>query len=295
MTESLTHEVIAIDGGGTRCRVALHDGRTTTTVETGSANVSTDFDGAVREILAGLDALALRSGRSAQNLLHLPTFLGLAGVTGTEIAQRLRAALPLHNVRIEDDRPAALRGALGAADGVIAHCGTGSFYAAQKGTEMRFAGGWGPVLGDEASAQWIGRAVLRMTLECVDGRAQVSPLAERMLDDLGGSAGVVSFAGSARPTDFGALAPLVTGYAEQGDLIACAVMQDGADHIARSLPKVGWGDGQPICLTGGIGPHFARFLPAEMQAALSDPVGEPLSGAISLARGLALETADERR
>lgn len=290
MSDSSTYHVLAVDGGGTRCRLALAEGAAVTSVETGSANVSTDFDGGVREIRDGLTRLAARTGRAADDLARLPAFVGLAGVTGTAIADRLRAALPFTRVRILDDRPAALRGALGDADGVIAHCGTGSFYGARAGGQMRFAGGWGPVLGDEASAQWIGRLALGVTLETVDGRLPASPLSQRLLADLGDAPGIVRFAGQARPTDFGALAPLVTDHAAQGDRLARRVMQAGADEIARALPDIGWTPDQPICLTGGIGPQYAPYLPAAMQAVLTRPAGEPLSGAIALARDLARET-----
>lgn len=289
MSDSFLSPVLAIDGGGTRCRLALAEGHGITTVETGSANVSTDFDGTVREIRNGLGHLADRTGHTVDELARLPAFVGLAGVTGTAIADRLRAALPFARVRILDDRPAALRGALGGADGAIAHCGTGSFYGGQSGARMRFAGGWGPVLGDEASAQWIGRRALGVTLETVDGRLAPSPLAQRLLADLDGAPGIVRFAGLARPTDFGALAPLVTDHAARGDRLARRVMQAGADEIARALPDIGWTPGQPICLTGGIGPHYAAFLPTAMQADLAAAAAEPLAGAVALARDLARE------
>ncbi|SMX48060.1 BadF/BadG/BcrA/BcrD ATPase family protein [Maliponia aquimaris] len=291
MSDSSTYHVLAVDGGGTRCRLALAEGPTLTTVETGSANVSTDFDGGVREIREGLTRLAARTSRTIDDLTRLPAFVGLAGVTGEAMAGRLRGALPFTRVRILDDRPAALRGALGDADGVIAHCGTGSFYGARAGGQMRFAGGWGPVLGDEASAQWIGCLALGVTLETVDGRLPASPLSQRLLADLGDAPGIVRFAGQARPTDFGALAPLVTDHAAQGDALARRVMQAGADEIARALPDIGWTPDQPICLTGGIGPHYAPYFPAAMQARLTRPAGEPLAGAIALARDLARETA----
>lgn len=295
MSESRNFQILAIDGGGTRCRVAIDDGTAAVSIETGSANVSTDFEGAVREVLDGISRLADHMNRSTETLLALPAFVGLAGVTGPAIAGRLRDALPFRHVRIEDDRPAAARGALGRGDGVIAHCGTGSFYVAQIDGGMRFAGGWGPVLGDEASAQWIGRRALRVTLESVDGRVGPSSLSERLLSDFENTAGIVQFAGSARPSEFGALARLVTEFAGRGDALAQYVMSSGAGEIARTLPHVGWTPGRSICLTGGIGPQFGPYLPEDMQVDITEPKGEPLDGAISLARDLAQEITDECR
>ena len=294
MSDSLTHPVLAIDGGGTRCRIALDDS-TVSTVITGPANVSTDFDGAVHAIVDGLRALSDRVGHEYSAILQAPAFVGLAGVTGQDIRDQLQVALPLAHMRIEDDRPAALRGALGDADGVIAHCGTGSFLAGQIEGSMRFAGGWGPVLGDEASAQWVGRLALSLTLQSFDGRLPGSTLASHLMDQHGGAAGIVAFAGAARPEAFGALAPLVTELAQQGDLLARRVMQAAADHIAESLPKVGWVAGQTICLTGGIAPQYAPYLPDQMQEQLAPPQAEPLAGALALARAFAREIADECR
>lgn len=295
MDSARTSPVLAIDGGGTRCRAAFCDGGAVLSVETGSANVSTDFDAAVREIVAGLVRLAELAGRSRDALSALPAFIGLAGVTGPAIAERLRAALPLKRARIADDRPAALRGALGRRNGVVAHCGTGSFFAAQRDGAMRFAGGWGPVLGDEASAQWAGRAALRLTLEAVDGRRAATPLTERLLADFGGAAGVVRFAGAARPADFGALAPQVTACAGRGDAVAVEIMRLGAAEIARALPHLGWSPGEALCLTGGIGPRYADWLDAPCRAALTAPEGAPLDGALALARDFAAEIDHERR
>lgn len=295
MSESLTNAIIAVDGGGTRCRVALDDGRARHMVETGPANVTTDFDGSVAQLIAGLDQLAQKAGVPVAALHPLPAFLGLAGIIGEDIRTRFRNALPLTTLRVEDDRPAALRGALGQRDGVVAHCGTGSFFASQIGGATRFAGGWGAILGDQASARWIGREALRVTLDCVDGLRDRTPLADRLLADLDGHPGIVRFARRARPSDFGALAPLVTEYADRGDALALDVMASGAAEIAALVPQMGWVPGMAICLTGGIGPHYARYLPAAMQAALIAPEGAPMDGALALARDFAREIADERR
>jgi glucosamine kinase len=289
MDDSPNTMVLAIDGGGTRCRVGFRNGPDVIAIETGAANVATDFDGGVAHVIEGLRALALRSGRSVETLAQLPAFVGLAGVMSSDIAERLRGVLPFSNVRIADDRPAALRGALGMRDGVLAHCGTGSFYGVQIAGRTRLSGGWGPVLGDEASAQWIGRAALRGALKVVDGRAARSGLASLLLDRFGGAPGIVGFAGSARPSDFGALAPLVTDCAARGDALGRHVMAAGARAIAASLVSIGWVSGQAICLTGGIGPHFGPYLPDVMRADIVPPEGDPLAGALSLAQDLALE------
>ena len=281
--------ILAIDGGGTRCRLASFYDGSTVTQETGPANVSTDFDGALGEILEGVQRLSARLDVTPESLFGRPTFVGLAGVTGPAIANRLREALPFTTVRIEDDRPAALRGALGNQDGVLGHCGTGSFFGIRTSGVDRFVGGWGRILGDEASAFWVGRAALQKTLIAADGLLEQSDLTHGILEEFGGTAGIVHLAATAEPADVAKIAKRVTTGAASDDAIATDIMRTGANEIAETLTKLGWVKGLPICLTGGIGPHFARHLPDDMRSSLIEPIGTPLDGALALARELAFE------
>ena len=274
---------LAVDGGGTRCRVVLVADGGRHDWEGGGANVSSDFEGATQVLLAGVHALSGRSGITSEDVFAMPAYLGLAGVTGAAMVQRLEAALPFTDAVYSDDRPTALRGALGQRDGAVAHCGTGSFFATRIGGEHRFAGGWGPVLGDEASAQWLGRRLLAATLETVDRDSGGTPLTESILKRFGDAAGIIRFAGTAGPEDFGGLAPLVTESVARDDPTGCSIMQHAAAHVEYSVTKIGWRPGLSLCLTGGLGPHYASFLPEELQAHLAPPEAEPIEGAVALA------------
>lgn len=294
MTLSSDTLVLAVDGGGTRCRLALSTGRRVWQVEVGAANVSTDFEAACAELMRGLIAVEGQAGIDQIQIAKLPAYLGLAGITGPAIADRLAKALPFSHVRIEDDRPSALRGALGPDDGFVAHCGTGSFLAAQRDGRARFAGGWGPALGDQASAQWVGRQALSRVLDCADGLCASSELTAQLLSRFNGTAGIVKAASVLSPTEFGALAPVVTHLAGQGDEHAASIMQAGAEYLRDRMEKMGWAPGLRICLTGGIGPHYAAYLPDPMLRDLIQPSGDPLSGAIALAHAFREEIEHER-
>ncbi|MGR3762328.1 BadF/BadG/BcrA/BcrD ATPase family protein (plasmid) [Roseobacteraceae bacterium NS-SX3] len=283
--------VIAADGGGTTCRIVFADGGQQLAIEAGPANVTSDFEGAVARIAAGLERLAEQLGVPLAALAPVPAYLGLAGVTGPQIAGRVAAALPLAAVRVEDDRHAALAGAHGGRDGAIAHCGTGSFLALQSQGRRRFAGGWGPVLGDPASAQWIGRKALAAVLEAQDRLAHESGLTAALLQEYGGTDGIVAFAAGARPEEFGQIARQVTAAAAAGDGVAAALMRHAAGRLLKDLEKMGWTPAMPLCLTGGIGPHYAAYLPVQARAALAPPAGSPLEGAIALAKAFAAEQA----
>ena len=78
-------------------------------------------------------------------------------------ARRLRALA--RQIKVIADVEAAHLGALGDRVGVLLLAGTGSMALGRdaRGRWAR-AGGWGPLLGDEGSAFWIGREWLRATM-----------------------------------------------------------------------------------------------------------------------------------
>ena len=231
MCAGLTSPVIAVDGGGTRCRLVLDRAEGRITVETGSANVTSDFDAALGEIRRGLDQLADRAGLTPAEIAELPAYLGLAGASDRTVCARVEAALPFARVRVEEDRAAALQGALGDVDGAIVHCGTGSFFGLRRAGTTRFVGGWGSRLGDEASSFWVGRVALTATLAAVDGLRDHSALSEALLDRWGTPAGLVIFAAHATPGEIGEIARDVAAAALDGDAL-------GADFGDRSPTAV---------------------------------------------------------
>lgn len=281
--------ILAIDGGGTHCRIAYGSCENHSMVNIGAANVSSDFEGALNTILGGVEALCAKLQMPVADLIACPCYIGVAGVTGPQMAARLRKALPFTHVHVTDDRPPALRGALGTKDGAIAHCGTGSFWGLQLGGAQKFAGGWGYVLGDEASAHWLGRTALSATLETVDGRRGVTEFAQSLLALHDGAAGIVRFATHARPDEIAALAPLVCSAAAQNDPLALDLMQAGAQEITQSLTALGWHEGLDLCLTGGLGDQYHPYLPPALQASITAPAAEPIIGALALASDFARE------
>lgn len=281
--------ILAIDGGGTHCRIAYGSCENHSMVDIGAANVSSDFEGALNTILGGVEALCAKLQMTVADVIACPCYIGVAGVTGPQMAARLRKALPFTHVHVTDDRPPALRGALGTKDGAIAHCGTGSFWGLQLGGAQKFAGGWGYVLGDEASAHWLGRTALSATLETVDGRRGATDFAQSLLARYDGAAGIVRFATQSRPDEIAAIAPLVCSAAAQNDPLALALMQAGAQEIAQSLTALGWHEGLDLCLTGGLGGQYHPYLPPALQASITAPAAEPIIGALALASDFARE------
>ncbi len=287
MSERGPDMTLAVDGGGTACRFALDMPSGRVTIDSGPANVFSDFDGAIVTLTTGLEALAEKAGLPVGALHDVPAWIGLAGAVTPGICRRVSEALPLRYARIADDRVSALRGALGTRMGAVAHCGTGSFLALQDSDGVRLSGGWGSVLGDEASGYWVGRRALSLALDAADGLAQ-GALVEAIATSVGGVEDILA-CGAAAPVRVAALAPLVTAAADRGDGAAQAILRDGTGHLAARLVAMNWRPGMTLCLTGGFAHAYRRHLPGAMQDALAAPEGSPLDGAVALARDFARE------
>ncbi|MDR7124300.1 BadF/BadG/BcrA/BcrD ATPase family protein [Pseudotabrizicola sp. 4114] len=274
---------LGIDGGGTGCRAAVTDqaGRVLGRGHGGPANIASDPDTARSNILAATNEAmiaALGPTDALREVPHLIAGLGLAGANAAGAAGRLRLALPFARARIETDAVAAAKGALAAADGIVAAMGTGSVYAVQHQGVIRCYGGWGLVLGDEGSGAWLGRAALSLALRAVDGFAPMTPFLQQLIEDHGGAAGVVSFAQTARAADFALLAP---GIVQSDDPAAAELWAAAVSGVAAILSHLRDTVPAPVTFIGGLGPAYAAALPQLPQAAAK---GTALDGALLLAR-----------
>jgi glucosamine kinase len=72
--------------------------------------------------------------------------------------------------------------------------------------------------------------------------------------------------------------------AAEGDVHGRDLMQRGADYVRDGIRALGFQTGDALCLSGGVGPHYAPYLPAEVTANLVQPFGSNLEGAFALAR-----------
>lgn len=268
---------LGIDGGGTGCRAAVCDagGRILGEGRAGPANIASDPDGALANVLAATRA-ALPEGASMGTLKAV---LGMAGANVAECAARLKAALPFASARVETDAAISVKGALQDGDGVVAAIGTGSVFASQRGGVLHHIGGWGLVLGDEGSGAWIGRRALSETLRAVDGFRPMTPLARALLDEMGGGDGIVAFAQGARPADLAALAPRLIA---SDDPIAHSVMGLACGHVAAFITRLQGCDPVPVVYLGGLGATYAERLAGRWRQL--DPLGSALDGALWLAR-----------
>jgi len=170
----------------------------------------------VRALAVNLDGAPLRSFRStAPDLARLPDFLQKVWrrwrLTPAQVAvlavaargvwtaserrrEERRLSKMARKVKVVSDAQAAYAGALGHTPGLLVLAGTGSIVLGRN-SRGRWGrrGGFGPLLGDEGSAFWIGREWLRATtrgedfepvrrlVRSPDAPARIARLAVRVL------------------------------------------------------------------------------------------------------------------
>ena len=290
------HIYIGFDGGGTACRAQAEfgDGRRTSIMTGGAANVFSDFPAALREITGLLDTVLAQAKSLAQGIpLAAPKIvMGLAGVSESGAQARLRAALPYTDLTILGDIDSSLSGALKDQAGIVMAVGTGSVLARQRAGAMLRLGGYGFMLGDEGSGAWIGREALRHALHAHDRIGTGGPLTDEIWDQFGTVAQIIGFAGRARPSDYAALAPMVLRHDQQGCPVAGAILDQGCAYLLRAMTRLQDGISDlPVAPLGGLGPALLDRIRHQGGAQLnaSTPKGTALDGALWRARHLAVE------
>ncbi len=278
---------IGVDGGGTQCRVRIQDAGNRILAEAtgGAANVRLGQDFVWNTIRATIDA-ALEAGGLPQAVLETASAgFGLAGVLRPEDCAAIAArGGAFASLKISSDAHAACLGAFGGGDGGIQIIGTGnSSYAVIGGAGIP-RGGWGFVLAERASGAALGRDALLAALQAHDGFAFETPFTRALIARFGTPVDIVDWSEEAAPRDFAALAPMVFEFADAGDAVAlsltgrlafdCALYVDGL--IALGVPAV--------CLLGGLAPRVRPLLPARLAPRIAEPKGDPLDGALFLAR-----------
>lgn len=280
--------ILALDGGGSGCRAvaAAADGSVAGHGSAGPANIWSDPEGALANILAAAEA-ALAEAGAAGRIGEARAVLGLAGANVASAATWLAARLPFAAARIESDAVTALKGALGDGDGITATIGTGSVFGLQRAGALRIVGGWGFVLGDQGGGAWLGRRLLEEALLAHDGFAAGSPHLAGLVAVADGPAGLVTRTRDFTPADFAALVPAALAAAEAGDPGAARVLAAAEAQVAMAIDALLAGGRLPVCFLGGLGPVFARRLAGRYGPLVQPPRGNSLDGALALARDLA--------
>ncbi|WP_411082174.1 N-acetylglucosamine kinase [Streptomyces sp. cmx-18-6] len=316
--------VLGVDSGGSGLRVALGrvdaDGPLFTAVcaepvRTGAGGI--DAAHLLEQLLPSAAELLERAARDgaggADDAPATVASLAIGAAGMATLGGRLRAELPgaladalgVRRLALAADAVTAYAGAVGQGPGVVVAGGTGMIALGTDLTEWRRTDGWGHLLGDSGGGAWIGRAGLEAAMRAHDGRRGGSPaLLARLHAVFGPAEGLpgLLYPRSDRPAVLASFAPEVAACAGV-DPVAAGILREAAAHIAEAAaaacPAAGDGSGAgcEVALTGGLfrmgepllvplREELARRVP---QARVTTGTGDPLTGALRIARALALD------
>jgi glucosamine kinase len=280
---------LGIDGGGTNCRARVRDsqGHLVGEATGGPSNIATDPLEAITNIGRISEAAFANGGLPASRLAQCSACFGLAGANMAGATARVEShPWRFERLRIEHDGIIACVGAHAGGDGAIASIGTGAVYVVSIGGKLQTFGGWGFVLSDQGSGADLGREALRRSLYARDGLIEPTSFTDAVWARFEGSVERLQhFVEGAKPRDYGALAPLLFKYAEQGDLIARFIIERGQTGVTLALDHIVKLGVARICLLGSIGKAYRPYLPERFRPYLTAPRHDPLDGAILLAGG----------
>ena len=288
----MTQFAIGIDGGGTSCRAAVADrmGKILGTGKAGAANIMSDPDGALANIVASARDAFANAGLDQATFKSSSVVLGAAGANIGPYGALIQEALPFAKSQVVTDSLIALQGALGRSDGVVGAFGTGSVYGARRDGKVIEIGGWGFVVGDQSSGARLGRDLLELALLAHDGVCGPSAITRLVLDEFGDDPQqIVEFAHVSKPGDFARYAPLVFSHALEGDAVALQIVRKAAESIDQTLQSLLWPGCRTVCLLGGLAVAYRPWLSHDHQALLAEPKADALQGAVAFAVDLAAD------
>lgn len=302
--------VLGIDGGGTKTLALLAD-RSGTVIGRGTAGPSNYHRVGVENAFSALDAAVESALQSTQQNLAKTDLaaacLGIAGVdrpADRSIVERwLKVRLPGIPARLTNDALPVLAAGTPQGWGLAVISGTGSIaYSLSPEGDLKRAGGWGYIFGDEGSAYSIGLSALRAAAQSADGRAPLTALLAHILQhwQLSQPADLVNkvYSESTGRENIAQLSILVNRTAEEGDPAAMEILNQAGLELARMAQAAALqfdlSKTVPCALAGSILVHnptvVAAFLrhTADLGLKLApiQPVPEPAAGCLKLAAQL---------
>jgi glucosamine kinase len=295
---------LGIDGGGTKTTCVVGDeSRLLATATAGPSNVVRVGEVEARESLQrAVHQACAAAGITPGQVTR--TCVGASGAAHPEIVAIVRgflSAILSSPIDVVGDMEIAHAAAFDTDPGIIVIAGTGSIaYGRDRQGRTLRAGGWGFAIGDEGSAQWIGRTAVNAVLRASDRSDQAahSPLAvalckEWKVDSL---ADLSRVANSVPPPNFAALLRVVI---ESADDLATQVLTAAGEELAELAAAVmvrlfgkDHTDSVPVAMIGGVFRHSAlvrevfynKLRREDTRAEVNPQVVDPVEGALRMAR-----------
>lgn len=305
---------LGIDGGGTKTSFTLINEKGNVIHKTTMGTCHYNQIGFEKlEILLkeGLDKVIKAANISKGDIAQ--SFIGLAGYGRIEevrikIEEVVKKAFEGVNYILGNDVQVAIAGALKGQDGINIVSGTGSIALALKDKELIRVGGFGPAIGDEGSAYWIGKKALQLFSKEVDGRAKKGCLYNIFIKELSlkDDYEIISYVNDRIKCDRGEIAKLsklCSLAALEGDEEASLIFKEAGKELAEMVKVLlkNYGDEKVlVSYTGGVFKSGKLILEPirenlmKYNVKLIDPILSPDLGACLLAyMNLGYEVSNE--
>ena len=280
---------IGVDGGGSKCRATIYcaDGTVLGTGVAGRANPLHGLTQTFESIEASTRLALLDAGMNESDSYLLVAGLGLAGVNVPRLYRDFTNwQHPFAAMYVTTDLHTACIGAHGGADGAVIITGTGSCGYAHVGDTSLSIGGYGFALGDKGSGAWLGLKAAEHVLLALDGFAVPTRLTDMLLNEFGvtDALGIVENLAGKSSSCYAALARSVLDCANEGDAVATAIVQEGADYISDMARKLFSLNPVRFSMIGGLAEPLQAWLGADVVAKISETLAPPELGAMYFAQ-----------
>jgi glucosamine kinase len=271
---SMSEYIIAVDGGGTKCKAALYtlNGEKLASAVTGPANIFSDFDMAVASIISAAQKVTQQAGVPLEQCALSAACAG-AGIP-IAVKRFEQWQHPFTRVFLTTDIHASCLAANEGKDCVLIILGTGSCIASSVAAKVKIFGGHGFMLGDIGGGAWIGRELITWYLQAIDGLQPDSVLLAAMMQTLGDNPSkIVEHYAKASAVDFARLAKIAFAHQHESS-IAREILRKGSDYVVAIVNKHA-PHTPTIFADGGLSDAYLPML----ASALANKIHRPLCSA----------------
>ncbi|WP_286263208.1 N-acetylglucosamine kinase [Thalassotalea atypica] len=280
---------LGIDGGGSKCKAIVVDSNNTIlgTGIAGPGNPLHGFEQATNNIAESARLALVDANLSDVPLSSITAGVGLAGVNLPVLFEQMNDwAHPFKKMHLATDLLIACLGAHDGQDGAVMITGTGSCGFVHVDGVSQIVGAHGFPHGDKGSGAWIGLQAAKQVLLAIDQLVEPTALTGMILNFLGAKDAVqmVEIIAGKPAAFYAKMAGFVFEAANNGDAVAKAIIEEGADYISRVARQLLTKQPPRLSLIGGLTPLLSPWLDHDIQAILAEPLYPPEVGSVIFAK-----------
>jgi len=280
---------LGIDGGGSKCKAIVMNANNDILGYgiSGPGNPAYGFEQATTSITEAATLALINAGLETTALNELNAGVGLAGLNLPTLYAKMQAwRHPFKEIFLAHDLLIACFGAHHSINGAVIVSGTGSCGFSCIDGQEKLIGGHGFPQGDQGSGAWFGLQAIKQVLLSLDGISVPSLMDNVLLKKLSctDATSIIDIIADKNATFYAQLANLVFDAAEQGDIVALAIVKEGAEYINSMARILLTNKPSRIAMLGGLTSRLKSWLDNDIQTQLSEPLSLPEVGAVFYAR-----------